>query len=69
MAERANVIRVERTLDNRGTLTIDGEPFPWYIAEDGVDVGPVRHDEVPTVTVTILAGRVEVLNTIIHPDA
>lgn len=68
MAKRAQVIRVERTPGNRGTLTIDGEPFPWYIAAGGVEVGPVRYDEAPTVTVTIMAGQVEVLNAITDPD-
>jgi hypothetical protein len=49
-------------VNRRGTaahVTIDGEPFPWFIARSGVRVD-VDPDAVPTVTLTILANRVEV---------
>lgn len=59
MAEQlAKLIRVERS-GGHAKLVVDGEEFPWYIAETGAAVN-VRRDEAPAVTVTILAERVEV---------
>lgn len=43
-------------------LFIDGEEFPWYITEDGVDVAGLcgRHT-IPTLSFTIFAETVDVI--------
>jgi hypothetical protein len=61
----ARHIHVDALMYDRGTgsrrfsLTVDGEEFPWHIAEDGVTT-TVTDDGVPTVTITLLAERVTV---------
>lgn len=62
----AKVIKIDRH-GSRATLTIDGEPFPWAIAT----VADVRVDmdqEMPSVTLTIFADRVVVIQDV-TPDA
>jgi hypothetical protein len=54
--ELAKLIRVER----RG-LFIDGEVFPWFVASDSIDVSVSPHES-PSVTFTVLAERVEVVD-------
>lgn len=44
-------------------MTIDGKPFPWPIAEDGAVV-EVDTNNVPTITLTLVAARVEVENVL-----
>lgn len=56
------VIEVERR-GSTAVLKIDGEDFPWAIARGGVSVNP-DPDNVPTVTVTLVAERVFVDNQI-----
>lgn len=41
-------------------LTIDGQPFPYLIAEDGIAVD-IENGVMPRVTVTMLVDRVEIL--------
>lgn len=41
----------------QGTVTFDGEPFPWHIALDGIEV-PAETSHTPTVVLTIPADRV-----------
>lgn len=58
----AGVIRVER----RGgvvSLTVDGQPFPWYTADVPPTVDVDRHGA-PGVTLTIVAETVEVVDTL-----
>lgn len=59
-------IRVERQ-GSSARLLIDGEDFPWPIAWDGIDVN-VNPDNIPGVSVTILADRVEVVDALQAPD-
>lgn len=63
MAELAKVIRLERRgIGDGGSITVDGEDFPWHVA-----LGPtltVDADGLPAVTITLLAERVEVTNDI-----
>lgn len=51
-------------------LTIDGEPFPWYISTDGVEVGEIRADPdstpIATLTLTFFVEEVEVIPA--NPD-
>jgi len=43
-------------------LFIDGEEFPWYISEDGVDVaGLLGNNEIPALSFTIFAETVDVI--------
>lgn len=43
----------------QGTVTFDGEPFPWHIALDGIEV-PTETECMPTVVLTIPADKVVV---------
>lgn len=54
---------VARRTGNSWSFTIDGEPFPWHITADGVSVSVDPHG-MPSVTLTIPADRVEVLDTL-----
>lgn len=51
------------TIDQaKHVVCFDGEEFPYYIAEDGVEVNNVGDpNHIPSVTLTILADDVEVL--------
>ncbi len=51
----------------RDGLTIDGEEFPWYVLMGGVRIDSISKDDVPTVTVTIMAERVLVDNDMRRP--
>jgi hypothetical protein len=43
-------------------LLIDGEEFPWYITEDGVDVaGLIGNHTIPALSFTIFAETVDVI--------
>lgn len=44
-------------------VTVDGKPFPWHIAEGGVEVR-VDRNQAPTVTLTLLCERVDVENSL-----
>lgn len=64
MPRIAKLIEVEQSRTTpSGCIVIDGEPFPFMLSEDGVDT-QVRHGEMPSVTVTILAEEVRVLNSV-----
>ena len=56
----ARVIRVER-IGEHARLTIDGVEFPWILDADGVSVS-VSRSKFPTVTLTLVAERTEVLD-------
>lgn len=63
MPRMADLIKVTRK-GRTATLEIDGVEFPWYIAEAGVEVD-VDTREAPTVTITVLAERVELVNDLL----
>ncbi len=48
-----------------GGLVIDGEEFPWHYSEAGASVA-VRRDDLPGVTLTIVAERVTVNHEVNH---
>jgi len=50
----------------RNRVTIDGQPFPWYIAGGSIFVD-VDHTDIPSVTLKILADRVTVDNDFRSP--
>lgn len=50
------------------SLQIDGEEFPWFITVDGVRT-TVSREEMPAVTLTIVAERVEVEHAVKAPAA
>lgn len=56
----AKHIRVDRAPNGAPVVTIDGEVLPWYTA--GVVVPAPAIGEMPTVTVTFIADKVEMLN-------
>jgi hypothetical protein len=58
----AQSIRVERDGDTC-RLFIDGVEFPYWLALEPVEVGPVHPDVVPSVRFTVLANRVDVVNS------
>lgn len=59
MSELAKLIELIRN-ESGFTLTVNGEEFPWFITEDGVNVKVDARSGIPQVTLTILAGRVTV---------
>lgn len=61
MPELAKHIKIEG-IQGKAELTIDGEPFQWYIAENGIRT---ESGTVPTVTLTILAEKVEFSNSLL----
>jgi hypothetical protein len=60
MFEIPKVIRVERA-GNSFVLTIDGEEFPYPIAWEPISA-VVDPDGSPTLTITLMAEQVEVVN-------
>lgn len=62
-----DAVMFDRTTEGkRFSLTINGEEFPWCIAEDGVSTA-VTDEGVPAVTITILAEQVTVNHRIEDP--
>lgn len=57
---RAREIVIERNGDV-GKLLIDGEPFPWEVHRDSVNV-PVNFTDHPVVQIAITADEVRVVN-------
>lgn len=45
-------------------FTVDGEPFPWHVSSDGFRLSIGGDVEMPSVTFTLLAERVEVLHAL-----
>lgn len=62
----AKSIEIERH-GASATIKVDGEPFPWYIARVA-DVHIDLDQEMPAVTITLLADRVTVVQDL-TPDA
>lgn len=58
MSSFAKEIVVEQSAA-RSSLRIDGKEFPWYLTEAGVQPAPAKRAELPGVTITIPADRVE----------
>lgn len=58
----ANVINVTRLPDGYFAFTIDGYAFPWTVQVLKTEIDPVG--DVPAVTVTIPADRVEFINQV-----
>lgn len=63
--EFAKEIRVDQDEHGAPRITIDGQPFPWYTA--GIVVPAPSLDKAPTVTVTIPAERVTMINELLPP--
>jgi len=57
----AGHIQIERH-GSKASLMIDGEPFPWFIREAGVQPGPVDEGDIPAVCIEILAETVTMTN-------
>jgi hypothetical protein len=58
--ELAKEIRVETTRAGAPCITIDGQPFPWHTA--GIQTPPAALGQFPTITVTIPAEKVVMVN-------
>lgn len=56
----AKVVRLER-LGNRFTLTIDGEPFPYYLDRQPI-VTTTSPDGIGIVMLPLIAERVEIVD-------
>ncbi|MFF5473328.1 hypothetical protein [Streptomyces achromogenes] len=50
----------EIVIQPNGVILIDGEPFPWLVAQEPVDVR-LDPDGVSTVRMTLLAGAVQII--------
>lgn len=55
-------IRIER-YGTTARVLVDGDEFPFAVAEDGVIIGPIGTDSMPTVTLTLWAECVEVIDS------
>lgn len=40
------------------SVVIDGYTLPWYLGEYGVEISRMNKDEIPSITITIVADRV-----------
>jgi hypothetical protein len=65
MADFAKLIQVKQE-GNAYSLKIDGQEFPWLIADGGIETRITR-GHAPTVTVTILAERLELIHDLTTP--
>jgi hypothetical protein len=59
--ELAKVIRIERLTPRTVRLFLDGEEFPFYLADEPIEVR-IERDSIGTVRLTLMAERVEVLD-------
>ncbi|MEU3528819.1 hypothetical protein AB0E62_34060 [Streptomyces sp. NPDC038707] len=50
----------EIVVQPNGVILIDGEPFPWLVAKDAMDVR-LNPDGVSTIRMTLLAGAVQII--------
>lgn len=73
MPELADTIEIESGLTSeanehgsfvRFSLKINGVEFPWHIAEDSLRVQLGGRSDLPSVTLTILADEVRVLDSV-----
>ncbi|MGO4630497.1 hypothetical protein AB4225_06070 [Streptomyces sp. 2RAF24] len=62
----AREVRVERR-GQIARLYFDGTEFPYLLAYEGIKVGDIHPDDMPTVRFTVLAERVDVINQF-EPD-
>jgi hypothetical protein len=62
----AREVRVERR-GQIARLFIDGAEFPYTLAYEGIAVGDIHPDEMPTIRFTVIAERVDVINQF-EPD-
>lgn len=58
-AEEPQIAR-EIVIQPNGVILVDGEPFPWLVAQEPVDVR-LNPDGVSTVRMTLLAGAVQII--------
>lgn len=61
MIHLPKLITVERH-GSHARVLVDGEEFPYAIAEGGLRIEGVGRNDMPAVTVTLVADRVEVTN-------
>ncbi len=61
-------IRVESDENGAPRITIDGQPFPWYTAGIVAPAPSLSH-ATPTVTITIPAEKVVMVNEMQPPTA
>jgi len=60
MATLAKNILVTR-VGMKAELQIDGEPFPWVIADAGISLTVVTGD-IPSITITVLSESIRVID-------
>lgn len=65
MAELAKHVIIDRDQHGVPRITIDGTVLPWFTS--GIAVPAPSLDEVPTVTITIPADKVSMLNEVVTP--
>lgn len=64
MPKFADLIQISRKPDGEVAFLVDGSEFPFHIEQDSLDLGRVSDSSMPTVTVTIIANRIEVVNDV-----
>ncbi|MDX3634339.1 hypothetical protein PV728_29560 [Streptomyces europaeiscabiei] len=58
----------EIVVEPGGTVLVDGEPFPWLIARQPMEIG-LNPEGISTVRLTLLAEAVQVLKPQQNPDS
>lgn len=70
MADRTDNLKLARVaeLDDAGHIIIDGQEFPYWIAEDGPTVEPGGPDSIAVLNVPILVTKAIVLRSLDTED-
>jgi hypothetical protein len=58
----------EIVIQSGGTILIDGEPFPWLVAREAIDIH-VDPDDISTVRMTLMAEQVQILRPEPRPES
>lgn len=66
--EREPQLVKEIVIQPGGAIVIDGEPFPWLVAKQAMEIG-LNPDGVSTVRLTLLAGAVQIIKPEPRPES
>lgn len=67
-AEREPQLAKEIVIQPGGTILVDGEPFPWLVAKQAMEVG-LNPDGVSTVRFTLMAEAVQIIKPEPRPES
>lgn len=67
-AEREPQLAKEIVVQPGGAILVDGEPFPWLVAKQAMEIG-LNPDGVSTVRFTLLAEAVQIIKPEPRPES